>query len=285
MRYKTGERLEVPNSAGIDPPKTAMPDGAVDCHMHVFDSRFPVVPGRSPDYGTVQDYLLLRRRLGISRCVVVSPSSYGFDNRCLVDALGQFGDTARGVAGVGTDVSESQLAALAASGVRGIRLNFGRVAGTSLADVVTLAARIKPLGWHLQLHLHADGIVAAEQTLAALPVTLVIDHMGSAPQPGGARHPVAGALRRLLDNGRTYVKLSHYHESATIRYSDYDELAKLLVGWAPERMLWGSDWNHANMRKKPDDAKHIDHFASWMPDQKTLETVLVTNPDRLYWGR
>lgn len=284
MEYLCGKRVFVPNSEGDAAPNPPAPEGAVDSHMHIFDPRFPFIPGRSPDFGTVEEYRLFQERMGLRRNIVVSPSSYGFDNSCLVDALAQFGDAARGVAGVAADVAEEELDRLDAAGVRGVRLNFGRVASTSIDDVVTLGRRIQRLGWHLQLHMPADGIVANEATIAALPGTLVIDHFGGAPQPGGEDHPIVDTLRRLLDRGTTYVKLARFHQNEQVRYADHAPLARLLIAHAPDRMLWGSDWNHGNMRVKPDDAASFDQLAIWAPDEAARCRILVDNPDRLYWA-
>ena len=221
LRYVHGENIEVPNSAGSMAPIPPAPEDAVDSHMHIFDQRFPFAEGRSPDFGAVEQYRQFQRRMGLRKNVVVSPSSYGFDNSCLVDALDQFGDDARGVAGVRTGVSDDELKRLDEHGVRGIRLNFGRVAGTTIDDVVSLTGRIQPLGWHLQLHMDANGIVANEAVLAGLPGILVIDHFGGAPQPGGEKHAVVDVLKRLLDRGRTYVKLARFHESGDVKYADH----------------------------------------------------------------
>lgn len=286
MNYTTGLSMAAPQTGGTQPPSPALPAGTVDCHMHIFDPRFPFVPGRSPDYGTVADYRLFQQRMGLSRNIVVSPSSYGFDNSCLIDALRQFGDDARGVAGVSADVTDAELDALDRENVRGIRLNFGRVAGTTIEDVDFLAGRIARLGWHLQLHMSANGIVEHEARLSGLPVLLVIDHYGCPPQPGGESHPVADTLCRLLSSGNTYVKLSRHHDVPdTGNYDAHAPLARRLIGHAPERLLWGSDWNHAQQRKKPDDAELINQIALWTPDEETRCRILVENPNRVYWAR
>jgi D-galactarolactone isomerase len=278
-----GETLAVPNSVGSAPPLTPAPAGAVDCHMHVFDPRFAYVPGRSPDTGTVDQYLLLRRRLGLQRCIVVAPSSYGFDNSCLLDALARFGASARGVASIAPDVRDDELHRLHTAGVRGIRVNFGRIASTAVADIALLARRIQPLNWHLQLHMPADELVANEGALHDLPVTLVIDHMGRAPQPGGLGHPVVRTLERLLASGNSWTKLSYLYEENGARLADYAQLARHLLDAAPERVLWGSDWPHGNKREKPDDAEVFDQIARWAPDAALRRRLLVDNPDALYW--
>ncbi|MBV9890265.1 MAG: amidohydrolase family protein, partial [Rhizobacter sp.] len=152
-RAVQGERLTapVPYSGGLDPPVLAMPVGATDCHHHIFDPRFPRPNGRTGIWGTVDDYRLLRRRLGLSRSVIASPSSYGFDNSCLVDALDKFGETSRGVAAVKLEDSDEELDRLHRHGVRGIRLYLIGDTPTPPERFADYAARIARLGWHIQM--------------------------------------------------------------------------------------------------------------------------------------
>lgn len=282
MRDIPGEALSAPNSTGTLPPQTAAPEGAVDCHMHVFDPRFAFIPGRSPGVGTVADYRLFQRRLGLSRCIVVAASSYGADNGCLLDALAQFGDSARGVATADADTAPAELDRLHAAGVRGVRMNFGR-REVQPETVVAVARRIAPLGWHMQVHMLADAIVAAEPMLQSLPLTVVIDHIGRAPQPGGLSHPVVASVERLLANGKTWVKLSHYYETGTASYADYVPLVQHLIRIAPDRLVWASDWPHGTQQVKPDGAALFDQLAVWTPDAALRRRILVDNPNALYW--
>jgi D-galactarolactone isomerase len=277
-----GETLAVPNSSGTQPPQTPAPKGAVDCHMHIYDPRFPFIPGRNPGALTVDDYRLFRRRLGVSRCIVVAASSHGLDNSCLVDSLEQLGDTARGIATINRETPDTELERLHAKGVRGIRVNFGRAKVVG-GDIIALAERIKPLGWHLQLHMHADPLVEHEALLMKLPVTLVIDHIGRAPQPGGLQHPVAGTLQRLLASGNTWVKLSHAYEGEGITYADYVPLVRRLISLAPDRLVWASDWPHSLHEHKPDGAALFDQLTAWAPDPALRHRILVDNPNALYW--
>ncbi|HSV78487.1 MAG TPA: amidohydrolase family protein [Ramlibacter sp.] len=284
MNEIRGEAVAAPNSTGSQPPQTAAPEGAVDCHMHIFDPRFPFIAGRNPGVGTVEDYRLYQRRLGLSRCIVVGASSHGLDNSCLLDSLETFGDSARGVATISRETTEAELQRLHSKGVRGIRVNFGRVKVVP-SDLNDLAERIKPLGWHLQTHMLADSIVENEALLAALPVTLVIDHIGRAPQPGGLDHPVARTLERLLRAGNTWVKLSHYYEDEGkgVDYADYVPLIKHLISVAPDRLVWASDWPHGTQANKPDGAALFDQIATWAPDPAMRRRILVDNPSALYW--
>ena len=278
-----GEPLAVPHSAGTAAPQAAAPAGAVDCHMHIFDPRFPFIPGRNPGVATLADYRLLQRRLGLSRCIVVAASSHGMDNRCLLEALKQFGDAARGVASAGRDTTDAELEHLHAQGVRGIRMNYGR-SNVVAGDLRAMADRIAPLKWHLQINMHADAIVEHRQLLQALPLTTVFDHLGRPPQPGGLQHPAVQTLAAMLATGRTYIKLSHYYESPGVSHADYRPLVEHLIDIAPERLLWGSDWPHATQTLKPDDAVAFDQLAHWARDEGIRRRILVDNPQALYWG-
>lgn len=284
-----GETLAVPLSGGTEPPKNPLPAGAVDCHHHIFDPAFPRPNGRRGIWGTVADYRLLRRRLGLARSVITSPQSYEFDNSCLVDALDQLGESTRGVAAVRLDVDDAELDRLHAHGVRGIRLYLIGDAPTPPERFVDYARRIERLGWHIQMvAVSGDALVAAEPALRKLPCTLVIDHFGYVSQPEGIQHPSMDALRRLLDKGNVYVKLSAPYitsQAGPPDYADIDPVAIALVRAAPERLLWGTDWPHplVTTEPKPDDAAMLDRLALWAPDEAVRHRILVENPERLYW--
>jgi predicted TIM-barrel fold metal-dependent hydrolase len=266
-----------------------MPVGATDCHHHIFDPRFPRPNGRKGVWGTVADYRLLRRRLGLSRSIVISPGSYEFDNSCLVDALDQLGGTSRGVAAVKLDVSDAELDRLHGHGVRGIRLYLIGDTPTAPSQFAAYAARIARLNWHIQVVANSgDALVAAQSAFLELSCPLVIDHFGHVNQPEGVRHPSMNVLRRLLDRGRAYVKLSAPYISSRVgapTYADIDPVAIELVRAAPERMLWGTDWPHPTVttEPKPDDAAMLDRLALWAPEAALRRRILVDNPSRLYW--
>jgi predicted TIM-barrel fold metal-dependent hydrolase len=283
----TGEA--VPNSAGDQPPRLAAPANACDCHMHVYDAaRFrPLRPAaRMQAQASVAEYRLLQRRLGTNRTVIVTPAVYETDNRVTLDAIAQLGD-ARGVAVVRPGVADAELEALADGGVRGIRFTqFDPATAVTTLDMIEpLAKRVADLGWHVQIHMRADQIVAAQALWERLPATMVFDHMGRLPHPAGVEHPAFAIIRRLIDRGRTWVKLSGaYLDTAAgpPAYADATAVARAYVAAAPERMVWGSDWPHPTERDKPDDAVLFDLLAEWAPDEATRRRVLVANPEELY---
>ena len=194
----------VPHSVGLNRPARPLPPLACDSHMHIFDPRFAPSPHwkRTPPDAPVAAYRRLQQRLGTQRTVVVTPSTYGTDNACTLDALDQLGDGARGVAVVAQDVGDAELDRLHARRVRGLRVNFvtpqswGETTPQMLATLARKAARL-PL-WHIQVFMHPEQIVALESVLAALPVPLVIDHLGRIDPDGGPSADGYGALRRLL---------------------------------------------------------------------------------------
>lgn len=285
-----GQDCVVAHSSGHAPPATAAPWGATDCHHHIADARFPKPDGRLPVQASVQDYQRLKQRLGITRSVVVAAASYGDDARVLVDALRQLGtEHTRGVALVYPEVSEAELDRLHAEGVRGIRVYLGKGRVLSSTELRETAARAHARGWHLQFVAARQGELVAEweALLASLDCTLVFDHFGFAPQPAGERSATAGALKRLLDRGHTYTKLSGVYiqsREGYPAYSDVDALAVELIAHASERMLWGTDWPHPNAApSKPDDALVFDQLARWAPSEQLRRQILVDNPDRVYW--
>lgn len=177
-------------SGGAGQPRFPVPPKATDSHHHIYDARYPVDPSAQlqPPDATVADYRALQRRLGVERHVVVQPSTYGTDNRCLLDALSQFGKTARGIATVPVTVTDGELAVLHDMGVRGLRFNLEYLVGVTVSMMAPLSKRIEPLGWHIQVNATATQLLAHRQLLASLSSPLVIDHMGQIPQPDGTEH-------------------------------------------------------------------------------------------------
>ncbi len=286
-----GTEQAVPNSTGSEPPHYDAPPNSCDSHHHIYDGRFPVSPHwhqAFPQGATVADYRLLQRRLGTTRSVVVQPSTYGSDNRCLVDALSQLGAASRGVAVVDPDVPETELQTLTEAGVVAVRVNFvsPQTWGTTTPEILeTLARRVSPYGWHVQILMTADQIAAHEGVIRALPTKVVIDHLGRIPMPNGLPHPGFAAMRRLLDGGRTWVKVTEPYEDSKLGppYADTSEVARAYVQAAPQRVLWGTDWPHPTRRgTKPDDALLLDLLADWAPEEVTRRRILVDNPVELF---
>jgi len=278
----------VPYSSGTEAPKLQAPSGACDCHMHIYNGRFPVAPTatlRPPD-ASPANYRLLQKRIGTSRNVVVQPSTYGTDNSCTLDAVAQIGPSARAVAVVDTSVTDQELQRLAGLGVRGIRFNLVQAGATTIDMMGPLSSRVNELGWHVQIHMLADQIVQAEKVLTRLSSPLVIDHMGRIPPSAGVNHPAFGVITQLVANGNTWVKLSGAYMGTKVgppSYSDVAPLAQAYIRMAPERMVWATDWPHPTEKTdKPDDAILLDLLADWTSDERTRHRILVENPEVLY---
>lgn len=282
----------VPHSVGLNQPARTLPPLACDSHMHIFDTRFAPSPHwkRTPPDAPVAAYRLLQQRLGTQRTVVVTPSTYGTDNACTLDALDQFGDSARGVAVVAHGVGDAELGRLHAHRVRGLRVNFvtpqswGETTPEMLTTLARKVARLE--GWHIQVFMHPEQIVALEGVLAALPVPLVVDHLGRIDPAEGPAAAAYGALRRLLDGGNTWVKLSGAYMRSTMHgpsYADTLPLGRALVQAAPERLVWGSDWPHTTEAPGTvNDADLVDLLQAWAGTDAAMGRILVDNPARLY---
>jgi predicted TIM-barrel fold metal-dependent hydrolase len=268
-----------------------VPANACDAHLHIYDARFATVvdAAQALDRATVSEYRQLQQRLGTTRAVIVTPRSYGTDNRVTVDAIDQLGiKHARGVAVLRTDVTDAQLRQLDQAGIKGIRFSLYTPthAAASFEMVEELSHRVEPFGWHLQLHWTADQFVEHEAMLKRLPSRLVIDHMGRLPQPSGINHPAVHLMHTLLDRGRTWIKLSGpYLDSKAGEQGEFRDIDDVPTHWiktAPERLVWGSDWPHPTETQKPDDAKLLDLITRWTESEAVIKQILVSNPAELY---
>jgi len=283
-------------------PIFSLPAGAVDAHCHVFGpgAQFPYAPERkyTPCDASKEQLFALRDHLGFARNVIVQATCHGSDNRALVDALRAADGKARGVATVNRNVTDAELQEMHAAGVRGTRFNFvKRLADFTPREVLLdIANRIAPLGWHVVVYFEAHDLPELYDFFTALPTTVVVDHMG---RPDVSK-PVDGPEFEL------FVKMMREHENIWSKvscperlsvsgpkalngeqnaYRDVAPFAKRLVETFPERVLWGTDWPHPNLKDHmPDDGLLVDfipHIAT-MPELQ--QKLLVDNPNRLYWS-
>jgi predicted TIM-barrel fold metal-dependent hydrolase len=288
-RPREAAAQQVPWSTGTELPHLKAPPNATDCHHHIYDSRFPMAPEATlkPADATVADYRLLQKRIGTTRHVVIQPSTYGVDNRCLLDALTQFGPEARGVAVVNTKVTDAELKALNAAGVRGIRFNLAPPGTTTIDMVEPLSKRVHALGWHIQVNMASDQILAARAVWNRVPCPIVFDHLAHMTEPAGVNDPCFALIKELLHKGKAWVKLTGAYQDTKVgppTYADSTKVAQAYVREAPDRLVWGSDWPHPTepANNKPDDALLFDLLATWVPNAATRTRILVTNPRRLY---
>ena len=282
-------------------PRFVPPPGAVDAHCHVFGpgAVFPYAPERkyTPCDASKDQLFALRDHLGFARNVIVQATCHGADNRAMVDALIHSNGKARGVATVKRSVTDNELQDMHAAGVRGTRFNFVKrlVDFTPREELLEIAHRIAPLGWHVVVYFEAVDLPELWEFFAALPTIVVVDHMG---RPD-VKKPVDGPEFEL------YVKMLKEHDNIWSKvscperlsvtgppaldgeqnaYRDVVPFAKRLVETFPDRVLWGTDWPHPNLKDHmPDDGLLVDyipHIATTIEAQRKL---LVDNPMRLYW--
>jgi 2-pyrone-4,6-dicarboxylate lactonase len=275
-------------------PTYKPPAGAVDAHCHVFgpEAVFPFAPERkyTPCDAPKEKLFALRDFLGFERNVIVQATCHGTDNRALVDALQAANGKAKGVAFVDENITEAELKALDRAGVRGVRFNFiKRLVDSAPRDVMQrIAARIAPLGWHIVIYFEQAELEDMGSFLKSLPTPLVFDHMACPQVEKGVENPdFQGFLRALDANPSWYCKVT-CPERFTLTGPPYDDVvpfARALVERFPDRVLWGTDWPHPNMKTEaPDDGVLVDFIPKIAPTAALQQALLVDNPTRLYWN-
>ena len=288
---ETHAQIAVSNSSGSESPRLKAPPLACDCHMHIYDpARFRMAPSPRvpPTDAAVPQYRLLQKRIGTSRVVIVTPRNYATLNQVTIDAIGQLGPNARGVAVVHPTVTDAELKRFHDAGVRGIRFSLTdpATAVVKVEMVEPLSKRVADLGWHVQFNVEGEQVVEWADLLRRLPTPVVFDHLGHPPLPAGVDHPSHGIIRGLIDRGRAWVKLSGAYSNTRVGppYADATRIAQAFVKAAPERLVWGSDWPHPSEPpdRKPNDAVLFDLLSEWAPDQATRHRILVENPATLY---
>lgn len=270
-----------------DPPRLRVPPGACDTHMHFYDARTPTAPTAvsTPPDATVADYRRVQQRLGLTRTVVVQPSTYGFDNGPTLDGIAALGlDNARGVAVVDHDVADAALEDLTRRGIRGARFHMLGGGAVPWDRLDRIAARVQAVGWHVQLQLDGRDLPDRESQIRGWPGQVVIDHTGKFLEPVAPDHPAFRCLAGLVETGRVWVKLSEPYAASKEGppgYGDVGRLARELVRLAPERMLWATNWPHPGHAPQ-DEAALLDLLLAWAPDEATRRMILVDNPAALY---
>lgn len=270
-------------------PQLRLPPNAADCHAHVFGpaEKYPQAANRLYTAPAVllDDYFAMHDTVGIARGVLVQTGLYGNDNSFIVDSIKAHPDRLRGIALIGENCTDKELEHLAASGIRGFRVNRTAATGLEIEVSRKLAHRVKDLGWHVQFLLDVEDHPDLDELLGSFPTEVVIDHMGRPDPTKGVSVPGFQALLRLLKSGRGWVKLSAPYRTSLEEppYSDLTRFAHALVDVAPDRLVWGSDWPHVLLKKTmPNDGDLVDLIAKWVPDERARNRILVENPERLY---
>lgn len=274
----------------IEKQTPVTPRGACDCHVHIYGAPdvYPSAPTSPflPPLAATHDYRQVMNILGTQRVVLVQPAAYGTDNRCMTDALSEFGDCARGIATVTPATNTAELKRLHALGVRGARALMLPGAVLRMSDLPALAIRIRPYDWHIQLQIDGRVLPQHEAMLAALPVPLVIDHNGKFLEPVPMEHPGMQTLLRLLDSGRCWIKASAPYETSRTGAPHYDDVGKIataLIEQYPDRVVWATNWPHGSVRgTKPLDIDLLNLLTEWAPDPIVRKRILVNNPATLY---
>lgn len=276
-------------------PKERFPKGSVDCHVHIFgpQEKYPhgPEPGYIPNESTNAQLDAMLGVLGCDHAVIVQPSYYGTDNRCTVDAIKASGGRYRGVGHIDPDtVTDAELDALHAAGIRGTRQNIKAKDGmANVAVLEKIARRVARLGWHAQLYFYGDTMPRLDEQVANLPIEIVIDHIGYVRASDGVNGKGFQMLLRLAKAGRTWFKISApYRQSDQAPlFEDVAPLARALYAAAPDKCVWGSDWPHASRNdtgiiRVPNDGELADAFIGYFPDAADRKRILVDNPKKLY---
>ena len=275
-------------------PRFALPRGAVDAHCHVFGpgARFPYAPERryTPCDAPKEKLFGLRDYLGFERNVIVQATCHGADNSALADALRAAEGLARGVATVAAGITDRELTELDAAGVRGVRFNFvKRLVDTTPREVLQqIAQRVAPLGWHVVIYFEAAELPQLYDFFASLPATVVVDHMGRPDVTKSADGPEFELFVKLMrEHPNIWSKVScpdRLSKSGPPEYADVVAFARRIVEAFPERVLWGTDWPHPNLKPRmPDDGDLVDFIPKIATTAALQRQLLVDNPLRLYW--
>jgi predicted TIM-barrel fold metal-dependent hydrolase len=275
-------------------PKLVPPAGTIDTHVHVFERRYRLSPGRgyNPPESTLADLKRLHSILGIDRVVFTQPSIYGTDNSAILDGMAALNaeapDRARCVVAITMDVSEKELARLDALGARGVRLNTDNKGGMpiELSQISELARKIAPFGWHIEFLFPGKEILDLMPVFGGLSVPISIGHFAYQPATAGIDAPGFKALVELVRRGNTWVKISGANRVSASDLPPYDDvkpMARALVEAAPDRIMWGTDWPHPNKYVvNPNDGDLVDAFGEWITDQTLRHKIMVETPARFY---
>ena len=283
-------------------PRFKLPAGSVDAHCHVFGpgAEFPYAPERkyTPCDASKAQLFALRDHLGFEKNVIVQATCHGADNRAMVDAMVHSKGKARGVATVKRSVSDAELQAMHDAGVRGVRFNFVKrlVDFTPKDELMEIAARIKSLGWHVVIYFEAVDLPELWDFFTALPTTVVVDHMGRPDVALPVNGPQFALFQKFMrEHTNVWSKVSCPERLSVTgpmalngehnAYRDVVPFARAIVEEFSDRVLWGTDWPHPNLKDHmPDDGLLVDFIPQIAPRLELQHKLLVENPNRLYWN-
>ena len=271
-------------------PRFAPLPGSCDAHCHIFGpaAKFPYDPKAAyhPHDAPFEALCRLHEILGIERAVIVHASCHGADMRATLEGIARSGGRFRGTAIIDEACSDAELRRLDEGGIRGVRFNFVRHLGgpPETGFFRRTVERAKALGWHLILHLDSQDIVDYADLFRSLPVPIVIDHMARVSAAAGLDQPPFKVLMEFMQHENVWVKVCGAERVSSIGppFTDAIPFARALIEAAPDRVLWGTDWPHPNVKHMPNDGDLVDLIPLMMPDAATQKRILVENPARLY---
>ena len=271
-------------------PRFTPPPHACDAHCHVFGpaAKFPYAPKAAfwPPDSPVEKMWELHRILGLERAVIVHATCHGADMSATLDAIARSGGRYRGTAIIEESCTDRELERLHEGGIRGVRFNFVKhlESRPDPGFVRRTVERIRPLGWHLIVHLQGEDIIELQELFRPITIPMVIDHMGRPKAADGVEQKPFKALLEFMQRENAWVKICGPERVSSLGppFTDALPFAKALVAAAPDRVLWGTDWPHPNVRHMPNDGELVDLFPLMAPDAALQKKVLVDNPARLY---
>jgi predicted TIM-barrel fold metal-dependent hydrolase len=295
-------RSALPVSLPPDPntraPHWILPQGACDTHAHIFGppDLFPYSEERryTPPAAPIEHYRNMQRITGLSRAVFVTPTAHGYDNRVILDAIAESGDSARGIANIDASFDSKSLGALADGGIRGARFHLMKDRPGSEAHLSEHLPVLRKLDWILDLHVDPVDLIAHEKFIRALPTLTIIDHMARVRGRDGLDQPAFRLLLELMKDERFWVKLCSFdkisavpkaHVEGSLPFIDMVPFAQAVIAVAPDRVIWGTDWPHGNTftpGRTPNEGDLLDLLALIAPDQALRQRILVDNPARLF---
>jgi len=286
--------MTVKGTAAPDPdtrkPKLVLPPLACDAHCHVFGpaSKFPYDPKAAyhPPDAPLEGLQRLHSILGVQRAVIVHASCHGADMRATLDGIARSNGAYRGTAIIDDSYTEKDFERMHEGGIRGVRFNFVKHLGgrPDMAFFRKTIERLKAMDWHLILHLDATDLAEFKDLFRSIPVPMVIDHMGRVVAAEGLEQQPFKVLLEAMKNEKMWVKVTGAERVSSMGppFTDAVPFARALIEAAPDRILWGTDWPHPNVRWMPNDGDLVDLFAQMVPEPVLRQKILVENPARLY---
>lgn len=291
-------RVCMPPDPNPRKPGYALPPDSCDSHFHVFGppDRFPFAATRryTPPAAPFEHYLMMREAVGLSRGVVVQPSAHGVDNTAILDAVARSAGSLLGVANIDHTTTDEELERMQAGGIRGVRFSLMSDRPGATDNIAHAIPRIAPLGWSLDLHVEPEHLLSQEAFIRNIPVPVVIDHLARVRPADGLGQPAMRLLLDLCRDDRFWFKLACPDKISAnpnavvgdgLPFADVIPYARAVIEAAPDRIIWGTDWPHANNFAPgciPNDGDLLDLLAEFAPVEAVRNRILVDNPARLY---